>query len=293
MRGLLVVMGVLAVGADVARAQVVQPGQSAADQAKPEDPDPNTPGYQTTVVGKAAEDELVGGYQQPRWTTRRRFPTTRVYVVPAGEVELEWWLEGKIDLRGDDDTRWRSMYELELGLGHRLQLDLYLVTQQLGEGPFELYQEKVELRYALADWGRIPTNPTLYVEWVRQHDAPTKAELKALFGGQLAPGWHWGANLVYERELGGAREQEYALTGGIAHPISRRLSVGAEVKLETVDVAGDRLAFDVYEILAGPSLQWLPAPNIHVDLVVPVGAEIEGDTTVPLTQPMLVVGAKI
>lgn len=272
-----------------AMAQVLQPGQASQDQGE----DPEKP-YQTTVIPEGSEDALVGSYNQPAWTARRRFPTTRVYVMPAGHVALEWWWEAKYDLSDDDDTRYRQQYELELGLGHRLQLDLYLTTEQLGTGPLAIHEEKAEIRYAFADWNVIPTNPTIYVEWVRQNDGPHKGELKGLFGGDLGARLHWGANLVYEREFGGDDEQEYAITGGVAYgAIDNKLSVGGEVKVETVDVAGDRFAFDAYEILAGPSFQWSPVRRIHIDMVLLLGAEIEDDNTKTIFEPAVVIGAAL
>src|SRR5262245_17120649 len=48
-----------------------------------------------TVVGESPsslrEEERIGPYGQPRWTAARRFPTTRVYVIPEGKVEVEGW----------------------------------------------------------------------------------------------------------------------------------------------------------------------------------------------------------
>src|SRR5262245_2859662 len=40
-----------------------------------------------------SENDLVGPYKAPEWTTARRFPTTRVYIQRApGEVAFEqWW----------------------------------------------------------------------------------------------------------------------------------------------------------------------------------------------------------
>jgi len=43
-------------------------------------------------VPELFEEQRIGSYQQPRWTATRRFPTTRVYVVPEGKVEFEYWL---------------------------------------------------------------------------------------------------------------------------------------------------------------------------------------------------------
>jgi hypothetical protein len=46
------------------------------------------------------EDQLVGDNQQPAWTSQRRFPTTRIYVLPPWQFEVEQWWNGKFN-RGD------------------------------------------------------------------------------------------------------------------------------------------------------------------------------------------------
>jgi len=258
------------------------------------------PLYQTTVHGQPVphDDQLIGDYAQPRWAARRRFPTTRVYVRPRGSLGVEYWLESKFNLRDSAEQRYRSQYEFEMGLGHRLQLDFYLTTEQQGfSGPLLLASEKLELRYALADWGVLPANPTIYLEWVHQHEGPQKLECKLLFGGQLVPRLFWGANLVYEQELAGEYEKELALTAAIARTVvDERFSVGIEVKGEMVDKEGDAFPAS-HEVLAGPSLQWIPVPAVHLDLVLLFGFESErgsdGRSTVPLAEPMLVIGYEI
>ncbi len=288
---------------------VAQPAHEAA--AAKENPTPaaveptrqrswEVPALNTTLVRAArplAEEELIGDYAQPRWTARRRFPTTRLYVVPAGTVQLEWWYEVKTPFDSPADSRIRSQYELELGLGHRLQLDLYLQARQSGvQGPLFLEEEKAELRYALADWGKLWGNPTLYLEYVHTNSGPPRAELKLLVGGEAAPSWHWGANAVFERDLGGsALTHEYALTGGVAYTVTdQALSVGAEVKVESVDDRTARLDFRNYEVQAGPSVQWRPVPNVHVDLVALFGFEVEGGgAPAAVSQPLLVVGCEL
>jgi hypothetical protein len=257
------------------------------------------PVYETVVTAPRLlrEEEPIGDYAQPRWTAARRFPTTRVYVMPADTVEFEYWYEAKSDLSGTNPLRQRSQFEGEFGLGHRLQLDLYLTTEQLGGmGSFALKSEKAELRYALADWDVIPTNPTLYLEIVRQHDGPPMIEAKVLLGGELAPRWHWGVNLVFEHELTGSdRADEYAISAAVACTLVDQIfSLGLEVVGEMVDKAGARFAFDNWEVLAGPSIQLRPVPPMHIDLVALFGAEVEagddGKTTTPLAEPTVVVG---
>jgi hypothetical protein len=289
---------------------VPQPAQSAADQSGGKEPRPPEswhkrsweaePVYETTVTAPRPlrEEDPIGEYRQPRWTATRRFPTTRIYVIPEGTVQIEYWNEHKINLEDTDEVRVRSMYETEIGLGHRLQLDFYLETQQEGgwNAPIALSKEKIELRYALAPWGAIPGNPTFYIEYVRQSSGSPVGEAKLLLGGEIAQGWHWGSNLVFERELmGEAKAQEYALTLAVARTVvDERLSLGLEVKGETADEENYRFTFDKWEVLAGPSLQWRPVLPAHVDLVALFGTETEkegGKTErTPLAQPMLVVG---
>jgi hypothetical protein len=241
--------------------------------------------------GGLHEDERIGNYAQPRWSATRRFPGTRMYVVPAGALGLEWWLEDKQNLRDLHQVRYRSQYELEMGLGHRLQLDLYLQTEQYGhQGPLQLGAEKAELRYALADWGKLPLNPTLYAEFVRQNNAPPKVELKVLLGDEIAPRWHMGFNVAVEHELGDIQENEYALTTGLSYTLADALfALGVEVQFESVDHAGDRFSFRAWELLAGPSLAWSPVPAMHVLLAALLGNEKDGGNN-PLFEPTVVIG---
>ena len=225
------------------------------------------------------EEERIGSYRQPRWTAQRRFPTTRVYVAPAGRMVFEYWNQYNQPLneRGPKDRRVRGIYEFEWGLGHRLQLDLYLVTQQEGYGSnadITLKKEKVELRYALADWGKLPGNPAVYFEWSRARNSADAFEFKLLFGGELAEGWHAAANLSLERKVDDGAEHEYQVTAGLSKTLSdRSLSLGLELRTEFHDVAGARMKslFDQAYLL-GPSICWYPVPPMHVLLASLAGA---------------------
>src|SRR5206468_4043979 len=79
------------------------------------------------VFGKAPlrEDDRIGTYAQPRWTADRLFSETRVYVIPKGKVEFEYWFRPTTDRDGSTDTQ--TMYEVEFGLPGRIQLDFYVV----------------------------------------------------------------------------------------------------------------------------------------------------------------------
>jgi hypothetical protein len=303
---------------------VPQPGQSAQEQSeknrskdeqRPDEAEgrreptwQQPPVYETTVEGKpvAKEDQLIGSYKQPRWTGRRRFPTTRVYVRPAGVAQFEYWF----DLRrpfsytdkvkpADFDPRIRTQYEFEFGIGHRLQVDFYLRTQQSLDtgngqrGPSEVNEEKAELRWALANWGVIWGNPTLYFEYAHG-DGNEALETKILLGGDYSELTHWGLNVGLEHAFSPseAYHNEWLLTYGIARGIvDSEFSLGAEVQLE-LDEAGHGPTD--YDLLAGPSIQWHPIPEFHLDLVALVGAHMlkVGDSfeTVPQIHPLVVAG---
>jgi hypothetical protein len=246
-----------------------------------------------TVLGQriVRESEIVGSYGQPFWTASRRFPSTRVYVVPAGAVTFEYWVRADGLLKSGDRAKFRNLYELELGLGHRLQLDLYLETRQSsGYEPIAIKKEKIELRWALADWGVIPGNPTLYLEWIRASGDPQAIEAKILLGDSITPRLFWGFNLVYERELGGESESEYAASFGVAYAlIDGVLSVGLEGLVELVDVSGKRFDFVEKVFLAGPSIQWRPVSGVHIDVLAMAGAAIEEETE-PAYRVFFIVG---
>ena len=210
------------------------------------------------------EEDLIGEYAQPRWTATRRFPTTRVYIVPEGKLELEYWL--RATFKKDDTIAYRSLYEAEFGLPHRFQFDIYLRTDQSGDG--EIYQsEQLELRYALADWGKLPGNPTLYLEWIRHdpRDESDQIEPKLLLGGDICPRWHWGLNFVGEFQTGGDLEREYSLRGGVSYTtIDSKLALGAECQASFTDTKEDRGNFEK-SVVVGPSVQCHPLPQMTIN----------------------------
>jgi hypothetical protein len=216
------------------------------------------------------ESDLIGEYEQPRWTARRLFPTTRVYVLPKGQVDLELWTRIKSPREGPSTVE--TQYEVEVGLPGRFQFDYYLVTEHTGsDGDTDFSEQKYELRYALADWGRIPWNPTLYAEWKTVSGGPDGFEAKLLLGDEVSPGWKAGANLIWEHEVSGEMTNEYSLTMGVSRTvIDEKLSLGGEIKSALTDVKGDRGNYEK-ELEIGPSLQWRPSPNMHLDVAPLIG----------------------
>lgn len=257
-------------------AQEVNPANlHGAEQKPPSEPDLHSWELPPTVVtsprwSPLRESDLVGDYGQPRWSTKRLFATTRTYVIPAGQFEFEHWTRVEVPRHGPAATT--TQYEFEIGLPGRLQLDVYFATEKVGsEGPAETSEQKFELRYALADWGKIPWNPTLYAEYASVSNGSDKVETKLLLADEVSPGWKAGANLSFEREITNDLSNEYMVTLGVSHAvIDEKLSIGGEMRAIFTNTHEDRGDFSK-ELEIGPSLQWHPVPAMHLDVVPLVG----------------------
>jgi len=123
----------------------------------------------------------------------------------------------------------------------------------------------------VADWGVIPGNPTIYLEYIRHENEADAFEPKLLFGGEIAPRWHWGVNLAMELQLGDEREAEYEINGGISYTvIDPKFSIGLEGKADFTDSKGNRGDY-AQSYLVGPDLQYKPLPPVTINLVGLVG----------------------
>jgi len=246
-------------------AQVVNP----ADQQPP--PPQGGQGAPVVVEGRRVsdlrEEDRIGSYGQPEWTSHRRFTETRVYVRPEGTTEFEYWLIPETP-PGGGSTQTETRYEFEFGLPNRVQLDVYRVTHQFGnEGPMQFDEQKLEVRYAFADWDQIWGNPTVYLEWAAIDNAPDHVEAKLLAGGEAMTSWHWGTNLVYEHETGGNQQNVYELTAGVSKTvIDQRFSFGVEGKLAYADDKQRGRQNYENEFLLGPSFQFRPTTRAHFDV---------------------------
>ncbi|MFO0912627.1 MAG: hypothetical protein U0795_06705 [Pirellulales bacterium] len=219
-----------------------------------------------------SDSQLVGPYQQPVWTTQRPWATTRVYVLPPGQAQVEQWVRPTYP-RGEK-PEFRFLEEFAIGLPGRFQLDLYERwniepnDQNMQEANHEGTQ--IELRWAVADWGQIPLNPTLYAEWVERggpQEKPNVYELKLLLGDQLAENLYYATNLVLEQETSGELEQEFQWSHAISRTvIDRVLMAGIEMNLTSTTVHGGRGEHENGFII-GPSLQLRPTNRTFLDVV--------------------------
>jgi hypothetical protein len=233
------------------------PEKSAAQYAgaTPDQSEATTEAVRITGVApeRLSQQILVGPNQQPEWTTTRAFSTSRVYVRPPGTFAfVNFWTPEFKD--GEDEHAFR--HELEIGLPYRFQLDLYQ-NWGIEDGRSFYKGASVELRYALAKWGKIPLNPTLYGEWNFNDNAPDVWELKLLLGETFGNRWNWAANFTFEQETGGEREREIALSSALTYAvIDPILNVGIEILWERKTEKESRNNAE-HEFLVGPSI------NVH------------------------------
>lgn len=219
------------------------------------------------------ENDPVGTYGQPRWTASRRFPGVRTYVIPENSIEFEYWTRADIPRHGAAEIQ--HMFELEFGLPHRLQLDLYGIARTEGSRGRVFFDQQVELRYALANYGKLWGNPALYVEYIHRDDRADKVEAKLLLTGEIAPRWHWAQNILVEAEIAGEREYEYGWTGGLSYTvIDEKFSVGAEAQFSLFDTHWHRGRYRD-EAFIGPSLQYRPTSHTHLDFAPLIGVDHE------------------
>jgi hypothetical protein len=268
---------------------------AAQDAAKPSIPEkpredlqlPQKDVFQAKTVevkaGELKEEQPVGEYDQPVWSTFRRFPSTRVYLqTPPGGAQFEQWIQMR-NPKDNSNAETRLSQELEFGLGHRMQLDLYMNELHVRDGVNSTYNwsgYSMELRYALADWDQIWGNPTLYLEYLfndQNHDGADGIEPKLLFGGEIATGWHWGVNFAHERTFAGSNDvvSETSYFGSISYTIvDSAFSVGASSEVtyegapsDPAPPPGAPASRDHgVAVYLGPSFQLIPHPRASLSL---------------------------
>jgi hypothetical protein len=207
----------------------------------------------------------VGENKQPAWTLVRKFPSTRTYImVPKGTVMYEKWFDMRTP-RGGDPTEVRMRDEFAFGLANRLELDLYLHTVYKSggyESSFGFRGFSWEIRYALAEWGKIWGNPTLYFEHKLLDVKYQGIEPKLLLGDRIGKKGIWGVNLIYEAYTAPTRieqQREYAYTASYGQVVNDDLTIGVSNMFRHNDVDGTN------EWYVGPALQYRFSGNAYIN----------------------------
>ena len=242
----------------------------------------------TVVVDGGKSEDLIGPYQQPRWSARGRFSSdTDVYVLPPFEAFLD--IDYQLTVPRHGTATHLFTQEVEMGLPHRFQI-AYENALEFHNGRGQETLHTLEGRWALADWGEIPLNPTLFVEYkfgvgreaitdaADAADAadggagpttrriPNAYELRLLLGEQFGEKTQWALNLFREQQLGGSREIEMGFSQALSYAIfNEKLRVGAEMQFIRSTDSASR-GSPAYELDIGPSFSYKPSKRTRFDL---------------------------
>lgn len=191
---------------------------------------------------------------EPAGPFTTRLPTTRFYVTEPWEIEFEQFYDGVVPRKGPPTQLFQT--EVEFGLPGRIQLG---VNEGLVHAPGDrLRHDEIvfETRFALAPWGKLPLNPTLFAEWhVREQDSDAY-EFKILLAQDLGDRWFWAFNATFEHEVSGGLESEVGFSQSILYTfIPSVLRMGAEMTLNRPIERGGHGIPEV-EFAIGPSVAW-------------------------------------
>jgi hypothetical protein len=232
---------------------------------------------EVTVHGVRPSQELIGPYNQPRWAARGRFSSsTDIYVLPPYEFNIDLDYTGTIPRHGK--TKNLFTQEFELGLPYRFQI-AYENNFVLQNEHSQVTRQTIEARYALADWGRLPLNPTLFAEYQfgvgkdydeNEDDAPKRIpdaiELRLLLCEQFGRNYQWALNIFHEFETGGELERETGFSQALVYSIrDEYLKVGLEMQfIRRTDA--EIQSKPEYEFDIGPSFTWKPSAPTRLDV---------------------------
>jgi hypothetical protein len=196
---------------------------------------------QAESVVVSAQD-LPSAYGAPSAFSQSRFsPLTNAYVLPPGTVYTSLIYEGDAVHYRPPDHHFTQ--ECEIGLPYRINVAIENDVQRF-DGDLQESTFSLEARYALADWNKIPLNPTLFAEckfgignilhdegaptpakrfgpggFDKSADIPTSYEVRLLLSEDFFDRIEWAANVFFEQETGGDRGREWGIANSIVTPI--------------------------------------------------------------------------
>lgn len=207
-------------------------------------------------------DNIDSAYGAPGGFSRSRFsPGVTAYVLPPWHFYFGEIYEGDIFKHGFPDHRFSQ--EIEMGLPGRFGIAT--------EGQFERFNGggglqtiSIEGRYAFADWGKIPLNPTIFAEYkfgvgtIRHEEVPPPPggemdvgppkqpdayELRLMLADEFFGRVEWAMNGFFEKENTGDRGREWGFAQSAVTPLllpHEQLKVGVEMSYKNFTVKDTR-----------------------------------------------------
>jgi len=248
----------------------------------------------TTQTVRVTGEEVPSSYGATPGFSRSRFSNlTQAYVLPPGTVFAGLIYQG--DALKFNQPAHMLTQEVEIGLPGRFGIAFEnAIDRHRGETQERSFS--VEARYALADWNKIPLNPTVFVEYKFGignilHDEgppeevpkgegrafleermplPDAFEVRLLLAQDFSNDVEWALNGFFEQETSGDRGREVGFAQSIMFPIllpKERLKVGAEMQFVSfTDVGLRREESPSYRVVVGPTVAWKPSPGTRLDI---------------------------
>jgi hypothetical protein len=233
-------------------------------------------------------DDIGSAYGAPGGFSRTRFsPLTTAYVLPPWTFYVGSIYQGDAFRHGPPDHLFTE--EVEMGLPYRFGIAVESTFERFngGGGPSTV---SVEGRYALANWGKIPLNPTLFVEYkfgvgpIRHEEAPPPPgggeseagppqrpdayELRLLLAEEFGGRFEWAMNGFFEKENTGDRGREWGFAQSLVTPIllpREQLKVGVEMLYKNFTVKDTR-GDPMHTFVIGPTLAFRTTKNTRFDV---------------------------
>lgn len=250
---------------------------------------PSASAQETTSEGIVVTgDDIGSAYGAPGGFSRTRFaPLTTSYVLPPWTFYFGTIYEGDAFRHGPPDHLFTE--EIELGLPHRFGVATEMSFERFngGGGSSNI---SVEGRYAFADWGKIPLNPTIFAEYkfgigtIRHEEGPPPPpeekeeeegpprkpdayEFRLLLADEFFQRFEWSTNLFFEKENTGDRGREWGAAQSIVTPVllpREQLKVGLEMEYKNFTVKDTR-GDPQHSFVIGPTVAFRTTKSTRLD----------------------------
>src|SRR6267378_1009165 len=247
---------------------------------------------QTTTTEEAVvvtAEEVPSAYGAPPGLSRSRFSNVvNAYVLPPWSFFFGELYEGQGFRHGPPDHLFTQ--EIEMGLPYRFGVAAEAQFERFnGGGGAETVS--LEARWALADWNKIPLNPTLFAEYkfgvgtIRHEEGPPPPpgeeeeesgppkvpdayEFRLLLAQDFGERIEWAMNWFFEKENTGDRGREWGFAQSATLPIlleRERLKVGVEMEYKNFTVKDTRGDPENIFVI-GPTMSFRSSKNTRFDV---------------------------
>ena len=213
-------------------------------------------------------EELPSAYGAPPDLSHGRISTlTKSYVLSPFSFDLEAGYEGDIFRHGSPAQLFRQ--EIEMGLPARFTVGLQNQLEHFA-GETRDRSFTLEARYALANWNKLPLNPTISAEYSfgLSNALPDSGELALLISHDFPNLIEWAMNIFVDREFSGRQSTSAGFAQSVEVPVllpEEKLEVGLEMQYrsggEPIGSIESPRGFAI-----GPTLAWRPTKKARFDL---------------------------